>query len=90
MGSDSQGSLVRSFKGNHGKGVPLALALLMLTATLSGCLGGEETTESVDITPNTDQIEANNLTISQLLANISHLSMGLNPIDMNLESWLNR
>ena len=55
------------------KGVPLALALLMLTATLSGCLGGEEATEPVDITPYTDQIEANNVTISQLLANISQL-----------------
>ena len=55
------------------KGVPLALALLMLTATLSGCLGGEEAPEPVDIAPYTEQIEANNVTISQLLDNISQL-----------------
>jgi len=55
------------------KGVPLALAMLMLTATLSGCLGGEEAPEPVDVTPYTDQIEANNVTISQLLDNISQL-----------------
>jgi len=55
------------------KGVPLALAMLMLTATLSGCLGGEETPEPIDVTPYTDQIEANNVTISQLLDNISQL-----------------
>ena len=55
------------------KGVPLALALLMLTATLSGCLGGEEVPEPVDVTPYTNQIEANNVTISQLLTNISQL-----------------
>ena len=53
------------------KGLPLALALLTLTATLSGCLGDEEATEPVDISLYTDQIDANNVTISQLLANIS-------------------
>ena len=52
---------------------PLFLAFLMFTATLAGCLGGDETSESVDITPYTEQIDANNVTISDLLTNISQL-----------------
>ena len=42
---------------------PLFLAFLMFTATLAGCIGGDETSESVDITPYTEQIDANNVTI---------------------------
>ena len=52
---------------------PLFLAFLMFTATLAGCIGGDETSESVDITPYTEQIDANNVTISDLLTNISQL-----------------
>ena len=52
---------------------PLFLALLMFTATLAGCIGGDETSESVDITPYTEQIDANNVTINDLLSNISQL-----------------
>ena len=44
----------------------------MFTATLAGCLGGDETSESVDITPYTEQIDVN-VTISDLLTNISQL-----------------
>ena len=55
------------------KVLPLALALLMLTATLSGCLGGEDSTEEVDITTYAEQIDTQEATINQLLSNLSDL-----------------
>ena len=53
----------------------LFLAFLMITATLAGCLGGDDTSETVDITPYTEQIDADNVTISELLTNISQLEL---------------
>ena len=51
----------------------IALVLLMLTATLSGCLGGEDSSEEVDTTSYTDQIDAHEATINQLLGQVSAL-----------------
>ena len=49
----------------------LLLVLLMLTATLSGRLGGEGPTEEVYISTYTDQIDAQEATINQLLSEVS-------------------
>ena len=57
----------------------ICLALLMLTSILAGCIGGSDdsASESADVTPYTDQIEADKQTIAGLLANITQLESDL-------------